>query len=512
MSEMKDSEVLEIKKIIPVQNLEAVRNKIAILNKRAKKLNLPEITLSFGKRSSVIVKHFDLKLDIPMIECLISGTYPRLPGYKFVAKLEKVGDRNMVLGLDGDIDETWITMPSSCDHCKSKRSRKETFLIRKEDTGKILQIGSNCVDEFIGRDSIEAIAMRAELLRLFGDEGLFDMGFGDDPEKLPKVVATEDFIACSIAAIRKYGFVSKNSATTSLLPTATAAFARLVPILPEKAMQEMASFEVTNVDFEMATLGLSKVDDLLRDYFSPSLAANIKTVCSSPDLHMDHIFTSVLFGKLILDKSGFDTKTPEKEKPEVIIGKYLGSVGDKIVANVTVEKKMNFDSSYNESGVNMILMRDEAGNTLSTMTGGLFNPDIGSKVQIKGTVKGHKEYKTVKQTTLQRVSILKCQALEDLKKALADAEFKMSYVVDPEKKCIYTGDINFDLDEVTRRHNIEAHSDLYFKLRDIEQNPVEAGFFQLSCRSPSSKKEDLKFKITKSVENNQIFIMAKLVS
>ena len=110
------------------------------------------------------------------------------------------------------------------------------------------------------------------------------------------------------------------------------------------------------------------------------------------------------------------------------------------------------------------------------------------------------------------MSILKCQALEDLKKALADAEFKMSYVVDPEKKCIYTGDINLDLDEVSRRHNIEAHSDFYFKLHDIEQNPVEAGFFHLSCRSPSSKKEDLKFKITKSVENNQIFIMAKLVS
>lgn len=510
MDSSKMIENVEISELIPIQNVGKVREKIAELNKRAAKLKLPPIQLSFGEKVSRRMKHYDLSIEITYIKCMIKGEYPRLPGYEFLAKLERVGERNVVYGSKDNFDESWVTKEAFCDHCKSKRARKETFLIKKEDTGEIKQIGSNCIDQFIGQNSLSAIAMRASLFKLFDDGDLFDFGVDDDM-KLPRVVATEDFISCAIAATRIYGFVSKSAAEgqTNQFPTAVLAFNRIVPILPDGAVPE---FNLVDADWEIAKQALENIDATI-DQSNPSLASNIKTVVLNPDLHYDNIFLAAIFAKMALEKRGFDT-VRKQEKPEVIAGEFLGKIGDKLQTKVTVEKKMNFESVYNNGGVNMIIMRDEAGNTLVTTTGGSFNPEIGSVVEIKGTIKAHKQYKEIKQTVLQRVSTTKCEAIEKLKNTIQNTKFRMSAKVKEEQgeywKAEWTGDIRFDLDEQCKKHHIDGSCDIYIHLsKELIKNGGK-GKFSLDLRSPSSHKETIFFDLKATPEGDETVIIAQM--
>lgn len=512
MSELSAVEKLEISEYVPVFNLGKLREKIEDLNKRARKLKLPPVTLAYGPKKIKTIKIYDMSMDVTMVKCIIAGEYPRLPGYKFVAKLEKMGDRNLILGAGEQIDESWVTINSYCDHCKSKRDRKETFLIRKEETGEIKQIGSNCIDQFIGRNSLSAIAMRATLFSIFDDEGLFN---SDDEEmKMPKVVYTEDFIASAIACTRSFGFRSMAQAegTAGKLGTAVLAFDRLIPVLDEKFR---ADFPVNESDFELAAFALQNIDTILADFGNQSLAANIKTICSSPDIHYNHINIAALLGKLALEKRGIDVSIRKEQETPVSESNFLGAVGEKIIARVTVEKKINFESRFNSSGTNMIIMKDGSGNVILTMTSGSFNPSIDSVIEIKGTIKTHKQYKDVKQTVLQRVSITHCLQIETLKQSLANNEFSMKYFPNyktEEKNSPWDGDIRADLQGLAKKANMTSDScDIYNVLGDIDNPPEgKCGQFTLWVKSESSHDENIYFDLFAKRKDNYIEYFAQL--
>lgn len=87
---------------------------------------------------------------------------------------------------------------------------------------------------------------------------------------------------------------------------------------------------------------------------------------------------------------------------------YVGSVGDRLTIEVTVENLFQFErpcfnASWLKETVNIVTMRDAAGNAL--VSKGKFWAEKGEAFTIKGTVKAHGEYKGEKQTTLQRVTV-----------------------------------------------------------------------------------------------------------
>ena len=113
-----------------------------------------------------------------------------------------------------------------------------------------------------------------------------------------------------------------------------------------------------------------------------------------------------------------------KEAAEKAISQYRGNEGDKIDEVVTYVKTAYFEArSYMGFGTETIYVhtfKDSAGNKLTWKTGtdnfryrvNLENPNewdeivkAGDKVQLKGTIKGHNEYRDEKQTTLTRCKV-----------------------------------------------------------------------------------------------------------
>lgn len=102
------------------------------------------------------------------------------------------------------------------------------------------------------------------------------------------------------------------------------------------------------------------------------------------------------------------------------ISQFVGNVGDKITVTVTLEKEFQFSvpsfRGYGEEMMSIYTFVDDAGNKLVWKTSGslgTWSDDgmrfdrvmEGDRVTIRGTVKEHSEYKSEKQTVLQRVKL-----------------------------------------------------------------------------------------------------------
>jgi len=102
------------------------------------------------------------------------------------------------------------------------------------------------------------------------------------------------------------------------------------------------------------------------------------------------------------------TRSIEKEAEMKVmkgVSNFVGTIGDKITADVEV-LAAKWVSSYYGSSL-LVRMVDDVGNTFTTFYSGYkFEPKVGDKFTIKGTVKAHKEFKGWKNTMLTRVKMV----------------------------------------------------------------------------------------------------------
>lgn len=109
-------------------------------------------------------------------------------------------------------------------------------------------------------------------------------------------------------------------------------------------------------------------------------------------------------------KSDIQETIKSKMPEDKIDGEYVGSVGERICADVTFVRRYTYERpSFRGWGTDTIginIFKDDAGNCIVwKSTSAFFPADNGSRVKLKGTVKEHSEYKGEKQTLLQRCKV-----------------------------------------------------------------------------------------------------------
>ena len=87
---------------------------------------------------------------------------PVLNGWKFVARVTHLVDdqgvpANLMLTAPGEeVPKKFHTAATHCDHCNCSRLRKYTFICRRGR--KFVQVGSNCLRDFLGHDPERMLA------------------------------------------------------------------------------------------------------------------------------------------------------------------------------------------------------------------------------------------------------------------------------------------------------------------------------------------------------------------
>ena len=152
-----------IEHLIIAYKIEKLKSEVEKLNKRARRLHVPEWKI-ISKGDPVVRKYQrengqeGTKVYIPI---KLEGELIALAGWKFLARVDHFTDEESgkalnVVAKRPDLEEDFSAYGEvsalECDHCHIKRNRNTTYVLQHETTGERKRIGSTCLKDFLGSD------------------------------------------------------------------------------------------------------------------------------------------------------------------------------------------------------------------------------------------------------------------------------------------------------------------------------------------------------------------------
>jgi superfamily I DNA/RNA helicase len=132
---------------VPRKKWKEIERIVARLAKRAAALGVPDPEVK-------IVREWPAKPGAPAEHLLVSvqGAPNVLRGWTFLGAIRHKDGVNVIHPLPGaQFPESYHFASAKCDHCNKIRERKSTFIVRHEN-GELKQVGSRCVEEFVGHN------------------------------------------------------------------------------------------------------------------------------------------------------------------------------------------------------------------------------------------------------------------------------------------------------------------------------------------------------------------------
>ncbi len=342
----------------------------------------------------------------------VTGAAPYLAGWEFVATLEHAGEAGTILrsvptaSLAADeLAPYRDSTPENCDHCRVRRARRDTFIIRAlsdcqtAKPGTLRQVGRTCLGQFLGGASPERVAALAEMLIAAG--GI--CAGADDEDSIRRgepCVPLAELLVATIAMVREYGWLSRSKAR-EIDPDGIfgkpATSDRVWRILTPKTGKEGAALR----EFERAiTDDEKKLATEILDYAAEHLA-------DATSDYEHNLRVVMALGRVTARQAGlacsvyawYRRATDTWPKREQRSNEFVAAVGEKFSGRVTLGKVVEVATDF--GALNIHLFEDAAGNAIVWKTGSVRLKE-GTEFTLTGKVKKHAEYKGRKQTELTR--------------------------------------------------------------------------------------------------------------
>lgn len=401
--------------LVSSSRIAELTKKLEKIARRVKKLKL-EGEVQFEVGEEVVFRTFRKDVEGEWVPCevnhpravkhpfqnvTVSGPTPRLEGWSFAGTLQHLTvdgfTTNLLRTIREGVPARYRNASPSCDHCKTNRNRKDTYLV-VNDEGEWKQVGRSCLQDFVGgKDPADVVAMTSNLLRMIAlvasesEGGVGGRAYGYELSQFLYMVARAmDF---------QGGFVSKGMARDrNLMSTADLALRWLDP-KNHREEAERNSIPLTEelraqVDEAIET-GVDMLNDLdnRNDYLH-----NLWVVMNQPVVTWKTAGLAASF----LPWFQRETGRAATAKLQKATSEHVGEVKGKVELTVTVESHKLVEGFYGTKLLHKMV--DESGNVLVWWCSGKGDLEVGKTYRIKGTVKSHDEYNGVKQTTLLRVT------------------------------------------------------------------------------------------------------------
>lgn len=371
---------------IPAFRRETISARLEKLAKKAAKNGNPDIAISFGDvfTREVNTEYGPMKIDY--VSVTVSGEAPRIAGWDFLARIELLGEENLihrVPGTDKVLEERFRAHDGFCDHCNSARRRNDVFVLANDE--KQIAVGRHCLREFLGIDDPKAIVARAQFFEELKEMNEDDLGdFGSCG-----YYGLNEVLCLAAANIRKHGYVSK----ARQIETGDATTGQVVSW--GLAGVPAYKMEVTEIDREWAQ---KTVDFFRRDAsFGNEYMDNLRVLMKQDILKKEHV--ALVSSAVITAQRELAPKAEVKESN--FVGEVKGRLKD---VSLLLEKIIYLGSgSFGPSYLH--LLKDMDGNAFSWITGNKIEAAEGTKLTVDATVKEHKIYKGTKQTVLTRAKV-----------------------------------------------------------------------------------------------------------
>jgi hypothetical protein len=401
-------------------NLSRLRHEIEKLNRRARKLGIPELTINELSRKQQEIRREvspGVWKDTGVYETLVTiqvvGETPKLEGWEFLGTLDHAAGDTIVRNVPGTIipSEYWgADRVGICDHCGANRRRKETFVVRNIETGETKQVGRQCVADFLGGKSVEAAIAIASWVRGIGkvldDEDLDRYEYGGCLWREPVLIDAAVALSTSVRVVNEYGFMSRSKATGYDTTTSD----RVSHVLWPPFFRGMSERERAEIKAELDRCTPTDADKqkaaIIRDWVigldstGNSYLNNLQVIMKREMVQPREIgiLASVVpFYFREIENPNYQNK----EKAPV--SEHIGTVGDRMDIEVECVGIGSFVGTYGETTIYRL---KSGNNKLTWFASGESDIEIGGKYKVKGTIKKHDEYRGEAVTMINRVKVL----------------------------------------------------------------------------------------------------------
>lgn len=347
------------------------------------------------------------KITTEWVQVELTGEAPRVGPFEFLAKVEHHEGGNLVdvaPGAEG-VDRRFRSTAPTCEHCNLIRDRNETFVLRNTETGAQVQVGRQCLKDYMGYDSPTALAWKFRYIREFKDLAESEWGGG----RFRDMWLTHDAIALGVAAIRLWGWCPKWQAGDGTL--ATSHYVSLVLCgrswtgkgeeQERRLMQQLLDARLPSDDAEADAILKWVRDGGAGD---GDYGYNLGIICEKP------LFETKRLGMVVSAVAAYNRamerelrRTKELERAKV--SEFVGSEGDRLKGIRCTLRDQRVVGSSQFGDTILIKFEDEAGNRFNWFTGRGTGLQVGTQIDVTGTVKGHKEFQGIKETTLTRCKL-----------------------------------------------------------------------------------------------------------
>lgn len=367
------------------------KTRIEKLNRKSIKLGAAKIILTVTDETKVekIKDEKEVEHEYHFTKVIVEGETPKLNGWSLVATLVHDPDLGVMVNVvpEKKLDPKYRNSVGYCDHCKSKRFRKETFVVEHEN-GTTKEVGRTCIADFLGSDKIGKFIWALNWPKMF--DSIIDEFEGGGGGRVEPVFNIRTFLATSVYAIKEHGYISKAKALElEISPTSGYAmyyyngdrYSNLPPYRPTAGEYETADKVIewagtidTSSDYNFNINKLAK-----NEYCSYRFAGYVTSMIASYNKVMN----------LLKDKKDSN---------------HVGIIGKREEMDLTFLSEYGWNTMYGFQ--HCYKFEDMFGNIIvwKSINSESFEKDKTYK--IKATFKKHTEYKNVKQTEISRAVLL----------------------------------------------------------------------------------------------------------
>lgn len=382
---------------IPACNFDYLQHQLGKLARRFKRVGkVSDIKLTVEREYTTVPdksKPWEVRT---WYVCKVEGSVPKYDGWEFVAKIRHEEEGNYISCKPGEeLVPSWRECKPYCEHCKTTRRRAETFVLRHEN-GDLVQIGRNCIKDFLGGADPRDLADSAEWIReLAGmaEDAEDEMRWGRSwPESYDLVTYLEHVAAIMNREGDKYR--KETTPGTAWANMKGEPYSRR----PFEAAIDVEEDDRLAVFTALTWLRwYCETTEGLGDYFH-----NLSLLLKKGDggafayRHMN-LAASILKAY----KNWLAKQVEQQAKAAAKPSEYFGAVGKREKFSLTLQKTTWYETDYGTKYV--LIFRDAEGNRAVWKTGSGYGLEPGEVIEAKATVKEHSEYGGEKQTVLQRV-------------------------------------------------------------------------------------------------------------
>jgi hypothetical protein len=388
---------------VPAENLGTLASKFKKLARRAKRLNLPAPTYTEQGTERVIQKdklgNVERIILLHLITVDAGCTVVKVEGWTFIGTIQLLDEGNIVREVPGNVvPKEYRISDGYCQHCNLSRNRKDVFILKHEN-GEYKQIGRSCLQDYFGTSALNYAEQAQYLIDLsdIADSSEEFDGFGRGGVHYDQL---EEFLAHVAEVIRQQGWMSRARAE----------------LLGGISTNQTAQWHMHRHD---APRGYSFLYDRLSENSIREASDAIEWAAELEGEELNNYLHNlrVIARRMVVSGreyglaasmiAAFQRHLGYLRRQELLsrqkeTSTYQGELGKKLRIKVAVDRVISCQGGY---GSQMHVMSDVNGNAYVWYASNE-TLEVNSEVWIEGTVKKHNDYHGLKQTILNRCSVL----------------------------------------------------------------------------------------------------------